>query len=149
MGTGRQAYSRLTDDKRVIYYHQLPASTLSALLLRFAFSAASDGLEPPSSLKHHFQDFLVDNSRRSKNFSTNANIVAAFFQFEISNVFRVGSIFFRTIKLFEERKSPIASHHPPPPPPPPHSLPASLPVPALQTTPSPSSELYSKEDPSP
>lgn len=68
MGTGRQAYSRLTDDKRVIYYHQLPASTLSALLLRFAFSAASDGLEPPSSLKHHFQDFLVDNSGDQKIF---------------------------------------------------------------------------------
>ena len=53
-GTGRQAYSRLTDDKRVIYYHQLPASTLSALLLRFAFSAASDGLEPQSSLGSNF-----------------------------------------------------------------------------------------------
>lgn len=45
VGTGRQAYSRLTDDKRVIYYHQLPASTLPILLLRSAFSAASDGLE--------------------------------------------------------------------------------------------------------
>ena len=45
VGTGRQAYSRLTDDKRVIYYHQLPASTLPILLLRSAFSTASDGLE--------------------------------------------------------------------------------------------------------
>lgn len=27
MGTGRQAYSRLTDDKRVIYYHELPTGT--------------------------------------------------------------------------------------------------------------------------
>lgn len=27
VGTGRQAYSRLTDDKRVIYYHELPTGT--------------------------------------------------------------------------------------------------------------------------
>lgn len=29
MDTGRQAYSRLTDDKRVIYYHELPTGTPS------------------------------------------------------------------------------------------------------------------------
>lgn len=27
VGTGRQAYSRLMDDKRVIYYHELPTGT--------------------------------------------------------------------------------------------------------------------------
>lgn len=45
MVTGRQAYSRLTDDKRVIYYHELPTSTLSALLPRSTFSIDSDGLD--------------------------------------------------------------------------------------------------------